>query len=288
MCEVRGEIIWSVDSINEKKFYCSSSFHKKTSKMRSLVIFAILAPSALSWMVSVGNSAYLQRAEVSGSEKLKSLLGGRHRFPSPLVGPERRATQLNLFGKKKKGEGGEDSADDILNSPAFLKKKVEVLKKETEEAEQDIKVAEAELRAAEEEWGEQMTRLKNEYDFIKARSFNETRDAGDVATVKVIKEVLGVVDNFNRAFGAIKYETDEGKAVEDEFRTVYDDIEALFKELGVEEVETLGAEFDYECHEAITQMPSADYEEGIVCQEFQKGYKLKETLIRPAMVAVAM
>mmetsp|Transcript_3278 Transcript_3278/g.6676 ORF Transcript_3278/g.6676 Transcript_3278/m.6676 type:complete len:255 (+) Transcript_3278:11-775(+) len=198
-----------------------------------------------------------------------------------------RRTSLHLFGKKKEKEDG-DGADDILNSPVFLKKKIDVLKKDCEEAEQDIKIAEAELRAAEEEWGEQMTRLKSEYDFIKARSFNETRDAGDVATVKVIKEVLGVVDNFNRAFGAIKYETDEGKAVEEDFRTVYNDIETLFKDLGVEEVETLGAEFDYECHEAITQMPSEDYDEGVVCQEFQKGYKLKETLIRPAMVAVAM
>jgi len=114
------------------------------------------------------------------------------------------------------------------------------------------------------------------------------RDAGDVATVKVIKEVLGVVDNFNRAFGAVKYETDEGKAVEDDFRAIYNDIEVLFKELGVEEVATVGAEFDYELHEAITQMPSADYEEGIVCQEFQKGYMLKDKLIRAAMVAVAM
>ena len=84
------------------------------------------------------------------------------------------SSRLNLFGKNKKDEDSEGGGD-ILNSPAFLKKKVEVLKKEVEEAEADIKVAEAELRAAEEEWGDQMTRLKSEYDFIKARIFNETR-----------------------------------------------------------------------------------------------------------------
>ena len=156
--------------------------------MGFLLIFALLAPSVLSWMTSVSSPSLFQHRGVTLSENSKSSII-RCRFPSPLLGPDNRVTQLNLFGKKKE-KGGEDGTDDILNSPAFLKKKVEVLKKEKEEAEQDIKVAEAELRAAEEEWGEQMTRLKNEYDFIKARSFNETRDAGDVATVKVRAELV--------------------------------------------------------------------------------------------------
>ena len=46
-------------------------------------------------------------------------------------------------------------------------------------------------------------------------------------------------------------------------------------------------EFDYERHQAIAQIPSADHDEGIVCQEFQKGYAIGERLIRPAMVAVS-
>ena len=257
-----------------------------------------------------------------------SFIGGRHsrcgKVGTAMISQEDRVASrrnshtLNLFGNKKK-KNEEAGEGDILNSPAFLKKKVDVLKGEIKSADEDIEVAEGELRAAEEEWGDQMRRLKGEFDFIKQRSFNEvstlrrrspafqadplltdgfllpssivfrkTRDASDVATVSVIKEVLQVVDNFNRAFSSIKCESDEAKAVEEDFRGAYDDIEGLFKELGVEEVETLGTEFDYECHEAVTQMPSEEYEEGLVCQEFQKGYRLKDTLIRPAMVAVAM
>ena len=97
-----------------------------------------------------------------------------------------------------------------------------------------------------------------------------------------------MVDNFNRAFTSVPAETDAAKEVEGAYKSIYAEIEEIFNALGVEEVETLGTEFDYELHEAIMQSPSADYEEGIVCQEFQKGYKLGDKLIRPAMVAVAI
>ena len=55
----------------------------------------------------------------------------------------------------------------------------------------------------------------------------------------------------------------------------------------MQQVETLGTEFDYEVHQAVMQQPSDEYDEGIVCQEFQKGFKIGDTLIRAAMVAVA-
>jgi len=60
-----------------------------------------------------------------------------------------------------------------------------------------------------------------------------------------------------------------------------------FKSYGVEVVETVGKEFDYSCHDAIMRQPGSGFEEGVVCSEFQKGYKLGELLIRPAMVAVS-
>ena len=58
--------------------------------------------------------------------------------------------------------------------------------------ESDITAAEKELEAAKEEWGDQMNRMRSEFDFMKARSFNETRDASGVAAVKVVKEVRNI------------------------------------------------------------------------------------------------
>ena len=108
-----------------------------------------------------------------------------------------------------------------------------------------------------------------------------------MATVQVAREVLKALDNFDRAFGVIKAETDAQKTIEQEYRAVYNNILTILRDLGVEEVKTVGTEFDYEVHQAVMQKPSADYEEGVVCEEFQKGFKLGDTLIRAAMVSVA-
>jgi len=108
-----------------------------------------------------------------------------------------------------------------------------------------------------------------------------------MATVQVTRELLTVMDNFDRAFGAVTAETDDQKEIEAEFRATYQQILDIFESLGVTTVETVGTEFNYEYHQAVMQMPSADYEEGIVCEELAKGFKLGDTLIRASMVAVA-
>ena len=111
---------------------------------------------------------------------------------------------------------------------------------------------------------------------------------GDVlATREVVREMLEIMDNFDRAFGAVKPETDAEKAIEEEYRAVYQSILDTFGDLGVEVIETVGKEFDYELHQAVMQRPSDEYEEGIVMEEFQKGFIMGDTLIRASMVAVA-
>lgn len=103
----------------------------------------------------------------------------------------------------------------------------------------------------------------------------------------VVREMLELLDNFDRAFTAITAETDAEKAIEAEYKAAYQTVMDTIAGLGVEEVKTIGTEFDYELHQAVMQKPSDEYEEGIVCEEFQKGFKLGDTLIRAAMVAVA-
>jgi molecular chaperone GrpE len=112
--------------------------------------------------------------------------------------------------------------------------------------------------------------------------------AGDsMATINVVRELLDLLDNCDRAFGAVVAETDEQKAIEAEYKEAYQSILAVFEKLGVKEVETVGKEFDYEVHQAVMQRPVDGFEEGIVCEAYQKGFILEETLIRAAMVAVA-
>lgn len=126
-----------------------------------------------------------------------------------------------------------------------------------------------------------------QYEKIQERMSVQNEGGDDEATIKVVREMLGVLDNYDRAFGVINAETDEQKEIEDAYRATYDKILGTFESLGVTEVETVGTEFDYEVHQAVMQRPSDDYEEGIVCEELAKGFVLDDKLIRAAMVSVA-
>jgi molecular chaperone GrpE len=126
-----------------------------------------------------------------------------------------------------------------------------------------------------------------QYKKIQERMSTQNKAGDSMATTNVVREMLSVLDNCDRAFGAVKAETDEEKAIEAEYKETYQSILAVFEELGVKVVETVGKEFDYEVHQAVMQRPVDDFEEGIVCEEYQKGFVIGDTLIRAAMVAVA-
>lgn len=181
-----------------------------------------------------------------------------------------------------------DAAMDILNSPEFLTRKLDVLKSDLAKAEADLFVARERLDAGQAEWGPQIEDLQKEYQTIQQRMNTQSNKSDDMATSQVAREMLAVLDNFDRAFGQVTATSDDEKAIEAEYRKAYDDVLEIFTKLGVEEVQTVGIEFDYEVHQAVMQKPSEEYEEGIVCDELQKGFKIGDTLIRAAMVAVAM
>ena len=115
----------------------------------------------------------------------------------------------------------------------------------------------------------------------------QNEQADTMAIREVVREMLEVMDNFDRAFQAVKPETPDEEAIEAEYKLVYQSFLDTFEKLGVKQVETVGKEFDYELHQAVMQRPSDEYEEGIVMEEYQKGFIMGETLIRAAMVAVA-
>lgn len=179
------------------------------------------------------------------------------------------------------------ASNDILNSPPFLKRKLEVLRTDVLKADADIEAAKERLEAGKAEWGAQIEDLEKEYKNIQQRMSAQSSKSDDQAVMQVSRQMLDVLDNFDRAFGQVTAETESDEAIVNEYRKAYDTILATFKNLGVEEIQSVGTEFNYEVHQAVMQKPSDEYEEGIVCEEFQKGYKIGDTLIRASMVAVA-
>jgi len=180
------------------------------------------------------------------------------------------------------------SSDDILNSPAFLKRKVDVMKSDIEAAEEKIAAANAVYEENKAEYGDQIENLRKEYANIQDR-LDKQSGAADVTTVReVSNKLLSVLDNYNRAFGVIEAESDEEKEIEASYKNVHSMVLDTLAGLGLKEVKTVGTEFDYEFHSAVMMRPDEDYEEGMVCEELAKGYAMEDgTLVRAAMVVVA-
>lgn len=199
--------------------------------------------------------------------------------------PEAGATNDNDI--KEITENKSDSSNDILNSPAFLKRKLEVLQSDIAKVEAEIETAKEKVEAGKAEWGSQLEDLAKEYKTIQQRMTDQSSKSDDQAVMQVARQMLGVLDNFDRAFGQVTVQTEAEQSIKDEYQNVYNQILETFKKLGVEEVESVGKEFDYLVHQAVMQKPSEEYSEGIVCEELQKGFKIGDTLIRASMVVVA-
>jgi molecular chaperone GrpE len=180
------------------------------------------------------------------------------------------------------------SSSDILNSPAFLKRKIDVLMSDIAAVDEKLSEANARYEANKAEWGPQLESLSKEYATMQDRLNKDASSGKEEATIQVVQKLLGVLDNYDRAFGVIEAETDDEKEIEAAYKATYDMIMDAFGNLGVKKIETVGQEFDYNLHQAIMTRVSDEYEEGIVCEELAKGYATEEgACLRAAMVVVA-
>lgn len=131
----------------------------------------------------------------------------------------------------------------------------------------------------------QQQRLQQDFDNFRTRTRAEQAEAKDKMTAEVAKEFLPVVDNCERALSHLEKDT-AGAAYVEGFALLHKQLLKVLADLGVEEIAAEGATFDPHIHEAVMQVPSADLPEETVAAVLQKGYKLKEIVLRPAKVQV--
>lgn len=148
---------------------------------------------------------------------------------------------------------------------------------ETEANEAD-KVAE-ELSAVK----EQLVRTMAEYDNFRKRSQREKDALRADIIVNVTSKFLPVMDNLERALNAECTDENYKSGV----KMIYDSFMETLKNLGVEEIESDGADFSPNLHQAVQKIASEEVESGKVAQTFAKGYKIGDKVIRFAVVAVA-
>jgi molecular chaperone GrpE len=134
---------------------------------------------------------------------------------------------------------------------------------------------------------EKFDKLNDDSRLMQERLSKQSESAKSEATVEVVQQMLNVIDTYERAFNSVDPSTPEQEAIVAEYRATYDKILECFDELNVTKIKTVGAEFDYEMHQAMMQMPNDEFEAGVVCQEFAPGWVVGDKLVRPAMVAVA-
>ena len=152
-----------------------------------------------------------------------------------------------------------------------------------------ILVLEKELKTAREEATQsydRFLRISAEFDNYKKRNSRETADFKKYANETLLKNLLNVVDNLERALDVSAKNTDS-KGLIDGVELTVAEILKIFANFGVTPIEAVGEPFDPALHQAMQQEESTDFRDNTVTQEFQKGYRLHDRLLRPAMVVVA-
>uniref|UniRef100_A0ACD5YTI0 Uncharacterized protein n=1 Tax=Avena sativa TaxID=4498 RepID=A0ACD5YTI0_AVESA len=134
---------------------------------------------------------------------------------------------------------------------------------------------------------DRILRISADFDNYRKRTEREKLSLMTNVQGEVVESLLPVLDNFERAKTQIKVETEREAKINDSYQSIYNQLVEILKSLGVEDVETVGKPFDPMLHEAIMREESVEYEDGVVIQEFRKGFKLGERLLRPAMVKVS-
>lgn len=162
-------------------------------------------------------------------------------------------------------------SDAASNPVEELDDQLSALEKELETAKQDVLYAHAETQN------------------VRRRMEKELADARAYAATSFARDILSVADNLSRALDAIPADV----RADDKFKGLVTGLEATGRELqnvfgrhGIEKVEALGQALDPNLHQAMLEVPS-DAAPGTIVQEMQVGYRIKDRLLRPALVGVA-
>jgi molecular chaperone GrpE len=139
------------------------------------------------------------------------------------------------------------------------------------------------LRAERDALLDRLKRMQAEFDNARKRAAKEQQDFRDYALVDSIKTIIPVLDSFDRALASSPEKSEFHAGVELIHKQLVD---ALHK-LGVRQISAKGEQFDPRHHEAIEMVDTEDAEDHEVLEELQRGYRLKDRLLRPAMVRVA-
>jgi len=140
------------------------------------------------------------------------------------------------------------------------------------------------LRAERDALLDRLARLQAEFDNARKRAAREQQEFREYAAADVIKNILPVLDSFERALKAPAGDADDLRSG---LELIYRQFQDALQKMGVRPIESVGKPFDPRVHEAIEMVDTNEAEDHHVLDELQRGYSYKGRLLRPAMVRVA-
>ena len=172
------------------------------------------------------------------------------------------------LAEEKDSEAGEDGAE---------KKDKKLFKRKPKKDKKDEQI---------EELTDRLTRQMAEFDNFRKRTEKEKSTMYEMGAKDIIERMLPVVDNFERGFNSISEEERETPFAKG-MDMVYKQTMKMLEDSDVKPIEALGMEFNPELHNAVMHVEDDSVGEGIIVEEFEKGYTYRETVIRHSMVKVA-
>lgn len=169
------------------------------------------------------------------------------------------------------GSNNEETVETSEGSENTEEGELDMLKKQTKKLQEELDTTK-----------DTLLRLRAEYDNYRRRSIKEKEGIYSDAYVDVIKEILPIIDNLERAMAADGALEDLKKGIEMTMKGCQD----AFSKLGIEEIDATG-EFDPNLHNAVMHIEDDNLDKNVIAEVFQKGYKKDEKIIRHTMVKVA-
>ena len=189
---------------------------------------------------------------------------------------EKDLEKENLEGEAVQNEAVEEQNENVENQEA--EKSAE---ETSDNCDDKVKKLEAEL----EEWKNSYTRKLAEFQNFTKRKENEVAEMRKYASEGIIVKLLDNIDNLERAVDASKESQNFDSLIEG-VNMILNNLKHLLAEEGVEEIEAAGKEYNPYEHKAMITENKEELDDNIVVQVFQKGYKMKGKVVRPAMVTV--
>jgi len=179
--------------------------------------------------------------------------------------------------KKDNNPFNKDAQPEIVENTETTEQVEEVIEEKTEDNK---------LQEEFDKLNQQYLRLAADFDNYRKRQEQERENLLKFGTENALKKMLEVIDNFERGEKALQ-NVEDCQQVKDSFNLIYKQVLDTLQKLGLEEIDAVGKEFDPNFHDAVMRTPTNEHPEETIITVLQKGYKMGDKVLRPALVNVA-